>query len=73
MIQKKTAKTDALGLPLPGDGQHTSGYTAVAHIGDGAVVDRQFGTTDVLIIMPVSELNSRYVNYYGADASRYAA
>lgn len=44
-----------------------------AYIGDGAVVDHQFGTTDVLIIMPVSELNERYVNYYGADASRYAA
>jgi len=22
--------------------------------------------------MPVSELNTRYVNYYGADASRYS-
>ena len=44
-----------------------------AFIGDGAVVDHQFGTTDVLIIMPVSELNERYVNYYGADAGRYAA
>lgn len=44
-----------------------------AYIGDGAVIDRQFGTTDVLIIMPVSKLNSRYVNYYGADASRYAS
>ncbi len=44
-----------------------------AFIGDGAVVDHQFGTTDVLIIMPVSELNTRYVNYYGADASRYAS
>ncbi|MES0812426.1 GNAT family N-acetyltransferase [Roseibium sp. SCPC15] len=44
-----------------------------AFIGDGAVVDQQFGTTDVLIIMPVSELNARYVNYYGADASRYAS
>lgn len=44
-----------------------------AFIGDGAVVDHQFGTTDVLIILPVSQLNARYVNYYGADASRYAA
>ncbi len=44
-----------------------------AFIGDGAVVDRQFGTTDVLIIMPVSELNTRYVNYYGADAGRYSS
>ncbi|MEP3045247.1 MAG: GNAT family N-acetyltransferase [Roseibium sp.] len=44
-----------------------------AFIGDGAVVDHQFGTTDVLIVMPVSELNSRYVNYYGADASRFSS
>ncbi|WP_244298975.1 GNAT family N-acetyltransferase [Roseibium aquae] len=44
-----------------------------ASIGDGAVVDHQFNTTDVLIIMPVSELNTRYVNYYGADASRYSS
>lgn len=44
-----------------------------AYIGDGAVVDRQFGTTDVLIVMPVAALNSRYVNHYGADAQRYAS
>lgn len=44
-----------------------------AFVGDGAVIDHQFGTTDVLVIMPVSELNTRYVNYYGADASRYAS
>ena len=43
-----------------------------AYIGDGAVVDHQFGTTDVLIVMPVQSLNSRYVNHYGADAGRYA-
>jgi putative hemolysin len=44
-----------------------------AYIGDGAVIDHQFGTTDVLIVMPVASLNARYVNYYGADASRYAS
>ncbi|MBO0347213.1 GNAT family N-acetyltransferase [Roseibium limicola] len=44
-----------------------------AYIGEGAVIDHQFGTTDVMIIMPVSELNARYVNYYGADASRFAS
>src|SRR5690606_20282179 len=44
-----------------------------AYIGDGAVIDHQFGTTAVLIIIPVSALNSRYVNYYGADASRSAS
>ena len=41
-----------------------------AYIGEHAVVDHQFGTTDVLIVMPVSALNPRYVSYYGADASR---
>lgn len=50
------------------------GYLRIgAYIGEGAVIDHQFGTTDVLIIMPVSNLNARYVNYYGADAGRYAS
>ncbi|WP_181701721.1 GNAT family N-acetyltransferase [Chthonobacter albigriseus] len=50
------------------------GYLRVgASVGDGAVVDRQFGTTDVLIVLPVSAIAARYVNYYGTDASRHAA
>lgn len=36
------------------------------YIGDGAVIDHQFNTTDVLIILPVSEINPRYFNHYGA-------
>jgi L-ornithine Nalpha-acyltransferase len=44
-----------------------------AKIGDGAVVDRQFGTTDVLIILPVADIDPRYINYYGPDAKRFAA
>jgi L-ornithine Nalpha-acyltransferase len=44
-----------------------------AYIGDGAVVDHQFGTTDVCIIMPVAAISSRYVDYYGPAATRYAA
>lgn len=44
-----------------------------ASIGDGAVIDTQFGTTDVLIILPVSALNPRYVDHFGADAKRHAA
>lgn len=43
-----------------------------ASIGDGAVIDTQFGTTDVLIILPVSALNPRYVDHFGADAARHA-
>lgn len=43
------------------------------YIGEGAVVDYQFGTTDILIILPVSALNPRYVDHFGNDASRFAA
>ncbi len=37
-----------------------------AYIGDGAVVDRQFGTTDVLIILPVEKIDPRYFEHFGA-------
>ena len=37
-----------------------------AYVGDGAVVDRQFGTTDVLIVLPVSNINPRYFGHFGA-------
>jgi putative hemolysin len=43
-----------------------------AMIGDGAVVDHAFGTTDVLVVLPVESISSRYLNYYGADAQRFA-
>ncbi len=44
-----------------------------AFIGDGAVIDHQFGTTDVLIVMPVSAISARYIEHFGGDASRHAA
>jgi putative hemolysin len=37
-----------------------------AYVGDGAVIDRQFGTTDVLIILPVEAIRSRYFAHFGA-------
>jgi putative hemolysin len=37
-----------------------------AMIGDGAVIDRQFGTTDVLIVMPVEKIDPRYFGHFGA-------
>jgi len=43
-----------------------------AFVGDGAVIDRQFGTTDVCIVLPVAAIQSRYLNYYGIDARRHA-
>jgi putative hemolysin len=44
-----------------------------AYIGEGAVIDQNFGTTDVMVILPVSMLNPRYIHYYGANAPRRAA
>lgn len=35
-----------------------------ACIGDGAVIDHQFGTTDVLIVLPVAEIKTKYVAYF---------
>ena len=43
-----------------------------AMVGDGAVVDHAFRTTDVLIVLPISNISGRYLNYYGADAGRFA-
>lgn len=39
---------------------------AGAQIGDGAVIDRQFDTTDVFIYLPVARLDSRYRHRFGA-------
>jgi putative hemolysin len=40
---------------------------AGAQIGDGAVVDRQFGTTDVFIYMPVTKIDRRYRDKFGTE------
>lgn len=37
-----------------------------------AVIDQNFNTIDVLVLLPVSRLNPRYVNYYGENAERHA-
>ncbi|AJY48375.1 GNAT family N-acetyltransferase [Martelella endophytica] len=44
-----------------------------AMIGDGAVVDHAFNTTDVLVVLPIASISDRYINYYGADAGRFAS
>ena len=44
-----------------------------AHVGDGAVIDYQFGTIDVLIVLPVSAISARYLGHFGPDATRHAA
>ena len=44
-----------------------------ATFGEGAVVDHQFGTTDVLVILPVAAIEQRYTTYFGQTAERRAA
>ncbi len=40
---------------------------AGAYIGEGAVIDEQFGTTDVLIMFPVAEIKATYLDRFGRD------
>jgi putative hemolysin len=45
-----------------------------AYIGDGAVVDHQFGTTDVLIVLPMQNITGRYRDkFVGGDEQKIAA
>jgi putative hemolysin len=43
-----------------------------ATFGTGAVIDHEFGTTDVLVILPVSAINPRYIDHFGPAANRHA-
>lgn len=50
------------------------GYLRVgARFGEGAVIDEQFGTTDVLVILPVESIHTRYIDHFGHEAERFAA
>ncbi len=50
------------------------GYLRVgAVIGEGCVIDHEFGTTDVFVVLPVAKIEQRYIRHYGEDASRFAA
>jgi L-ornithine Nalpha-acyltransferase len=63
------AKAAIQGLPPLVKGYLRLGAT----FGEGAVVDHQFGTTDVLVILPVERISPRYIDYFGTETRRYAA
>jgi putative hemolysin len=44
-----------------------------AYVCEEAVIDWQFGTTDVFLVLPLERISTRYINFYGADATRHAA
>jgi putative hemolysin len=83
--QARAVPVDAVSLsvfasaaPDPRRGLHAlpplvKGYLRLGgRFGTEAVVDRAFGTTDVLVVLPVSAISERYVSHYGSDASRHA-
>ena len=39
------------------------------YFGDGAVIDHQFNTTDILIVLPVSAIDKRYFAHFGGRAT----
>lgn len=43
-----------------------------ARFGEGAVVDRQFGTTDVFVVLKVADIDPRYIAYYGGEGETQA-
>jgi L-ornithine Nalpha-acyltransferase len=40
-----------------------------SYVGDGAVVDYAFNTTDVLVILPIANIKPRYVAHFGAPTN----
>jgi putative hemolysin len=64
LLPKEQVDTKAALRALP---PLIKGYLRLgAMVGDGAVIDRQFGTTDVLIILPVERIEPRYFEHFGA-------
>ena len=43
-----------------------------AYFSSHAVIDDDFGTIDVAVILPVANINPRYVNYYGTEATKHS-
>jgi L-ornithine Nalpha-acyltransferase len=43
-----------------------------ARFGEHAVIDREFGSTDVFVILRTEEIAERYLGHYGPQATRFA-
>jgi L-ornithine Nalpha-acyltransferase len=41
-----------------------------ARFGEGAVIDTAFNTIDVLVVLPVSHIDARYIGYFGAGEEK---
>lgn len=57
------ARTALAGMP-----PLVKGYLRLgAKFGEGCVIDREFETTDVLVILPVENIPARYLDYYSSS------
>ncbi|MFC5386286.1 GNAT family N-acetyltransferase [Aquamicrobium segne] len=60
-IEAVTAKTAIAAMP-----PLVKAYLRVgARVGNGCVIDHDFATVDIFIVMPVKEIAARYISYYG--------
>jgi putative hemolysin len=47
------------------------GYLRLGAVfGDGAVIDRKFNTVDVFVVMPVKQMDARYLEHFGGGEKR---
>ena len=73
-LEKLSVETNGSRRALAGLPPLLKGYLRVgAKVGSHAVLDHQFGTTDVLVTLKVADIAPRYLAHYGKDASRFAA
>lgn len=50
------------------------GYLKLGAVfGDGCVIDHDFRTVDVFVVLPVCAIGQRYIDYYGPDRQKLAA
>jgi len=50
------------------------GYLRVgAKVSSTASIDHQFNTVDLLVVLRIADIAPKYIQHYGADASRFAA
>lgn len=44
-----------------------------ARFGDGCVIDHEFRTVDVFVVLPVASIGQRYIDYYSAETPKLIA
>lgn len=68
MLSRDNLNPRALFSALP---PLVKGYLRLgAYVGDGAVIDHQFNTTDVCIVLPMQQVAARYRKFYGRKVNR---